>query len=368
MRLGSGSGLLLGAATLAAGCHSQSLDTQNGRCGPTPHLLASAAVFPAPDAASERALLAGMAVGGSDLFFAVGATWADPRNLVAVPASAGALMQVSTFGSTPKQLATGYDFGWTPLVMPTAVIVGVTSASSIADPGILSVPRNGDPAVPLVALTYDSLLTLPVTDGTSVYFTANAGVESVPLAPGASPAVPTQLSSEYPIGLGVFGQRLLLLLSSGQVEGIPIGASDAGTGSRDAGTGEASLGAGFADPVPDSLIPCGADACWMAGGAIEQMDPAEGEVTALASLAGGPVAAPSTLLYDGTNFFVLGSSGSYAANAAIARVPAKGGAPVVVATLPPSSRGLAVDDACVYFGTSTGIFSLLKDAEGVVVP
>lgn len=363
MRLGLGWGSFVGVtAMLAAGCHGQSLEPQNGRCGPTPHLLASAAVFPAPDAASERAVLAGMAVDGADLFFAIGATWADPGNLLGVPASPGALMQVSTFGGTPQQIATGYDFGWTPVVTPTSVIVGVTSASSNVDPSILSVPRNGDAAVPLVALTYDSLFTVPVTDGTSVYFADDAGVESVPLAPGASPAAPTQLSSQYPVSLGVFGQRLLLLLASGQVEGIPIGAGDAGAA-------DAPLGAGFADPVPQSLIACGATACWMAGGAIEQMDPAGGTVTALASLAGGPVADPSILLFDGTNFFVLGSAGSYAtANAAIARVPAKGGAPVVVATLPPSSAGLAVDDACVYFGTSTGIFSLLKDAEGVVVP
>jgi hypothetical protein len=353
------SGLLLGAAaTVAMSCHGESLEAQNGRCGPTPHLLASAAVFPAPDAAGYQSEIAGMAVDGADLYFsaAIGPIGPAPAQ---APTMTGALMHVSTFGGAATQMASGYVFAAPAVVTPTSVIVEATNTSSI---NILSVPRSGGAAAPLVTLIDDTLLTQPVTDGTSVYFTASAGIESVPLAPGASPAVPAQLTSEYAASLGVFGPELLLLLGgNGQVEGSPLGPSDAGS--------ETLLGTGFAAPVPNSLIACGTNACWIAGGAIEQMDPAGGTVTALASLPSGPLAQPSTLLYDGTNFFVLGTTGPYiTANAAIARVPAKGGAAVIVATLPPLSAGLAVDDACVYFGTSTGIFSLLKDTEGVVVP
>lgn len=360
LSLGWGS-FVVAAAALAVGCHSQSLEAQNGRCGPTPHLLVSAAAFPAPDAGGYGPGIAGMALDGSDLYFAVMLAPIGPAPAQA-PTMAGALMHVSTFGGTATQIATGYVFPRTPVVTGTSVIAEATTVSSTASSiNILSVPRSGGAATPLVTLIDDTLLTLPVTDGTSVYFTASAGVQAVPLTPGASPAIPAPLSSEYPVSLGVFGQRLLLLSSAGQVESIPIGSSDAGSG-------ETPLGSGFADPVPDSLVACGADACWMAGGAIEQMDLAGGTATPLATLS-GPVADSSTLLYDGTNFFVLGTSGPYTtANAAIARVPAKGGAPVIVATLPPLSTGLAVDDACVYFGTSTGIFSLLKDSQGVVVP
>ena len=120
--------------------------------------------------------------------------------------------------------------------------------------------------------------------------------------------------------------------------------------------------------MPETLIACGSGACWLAGGEIEKMDPAAGSPASVGSLP-GPVANPSVLLFDGTSFFALGTTGPYAtANAAIARVPQQGGGPVIVATLPPSSAGLAVDDACVYFSTSTGLFSLLKNSQGVVVP
>ena len=91
-----------------------------------------------------------------------------------------------------------------------------------------------------------------------------------------------------------------------------------------------------------------------------------GPVAALATLT-GPVAAPSGLAFDGTNFFVSGQSGPSAGSSAIVSIPGGGGAEVVVAMLP-SSSAIAVDDACVYFSTSTGIFSLLKSATGAVIP
>jgi hypothetical protein len=74
----------------------------------------------------------------------------------------------------------------------------------------------------------------------------------------------------------------------------------------------------------------------------------------------------SYLLFDGTDFFIIGRQGA-TQTTSIARVP-PGGPPVIVATLPYQSSGLAVDDACVYFGTPTGIFSLHKGAQNVVVP
>ena len=60
--------------------------------------------------------------------------------------------------------------------------------------------------MPLVVLPGDELVPPPVTDGTSVYFaTASGTVDAVPLTPGASPPAPTQLTSDYAIGLGVSG-------------------------------------------------------------------------------------------------------------------------------------------------------------------
>ena len=230
VKLIGGSGLLLGvAAMVATGCQGETLNPQNGRCGPTPRLLVSAASLPGPDAGGESASVAGMAVDGSDLYFAVAIGWADPNNLLAEPTVPGALMHVSTYGGSATQIATGYVFFQTPVVTPTSVIVSAGSASSNTDVGILAVPRDGGAATLLTTLSDDVLLTLPVTDGTSVYFTDGAGVEAVPLASAGSPANPTRLSPEFPISLGVFGQRLLMLLATGEVESLPLGSGDAGT-------------------------------------------------------------------------------------------------------------------------------------------
>src|SRR6185437_15829735 len=125
------SGLLLGAAaTVAMSCHGESLEAQNGRCGPTPHLLASAAVFPAPDAAG--------------LYFsaAIGPIGPAPAQ---APTMTGALMHVSTFGGAATQMASGYVFAAPAVVTPTSVIVEATNTSSI---NILSVPRSGGAAAP----------------------------------------------------------------------------------------------------------------------------------------------------------------------------------------------------------------------------
>jgi hypothetical protein len=195
-----------------------------------------------------------------------------------------------------------------------------------------------------------------VTDGVSVYFVDSAGVESVPLdSPTAAPT-PTLLAAELPTGIGVFGQHLLLLEADGNVDSLPIGA-DAG--------GATTIGKGSA-AIPGSLVPCGASACWLGTGVIYQIDPATGPLTTLANLT-GPVAAPSGLAYDGTSSFVSGQSGPTATSSAIVSVSGASGAQVVVAMLP-SSSAIAVDDACVYFSTSTGIFSLLKSATGAVIP
>jgi hypothetical protein len=341
----------------AAGCHgADTLTPQAARCGATPRLLVSAASYWEADAGSGTASVVGMAVGGSDIYFSVVVDSTPP-----VPIRPGALMHVSTDSGAATQLVGGYEFQ-APVVTPTSVIVGVLDASSYAG-GILSVPRNGGAATPLLTFN-DELFLPPVTDGASLYFIDNAGVQSIPLAAGAAAASPTQLSSEQPLGgLGVFGQRLLLLSQAGAIEEISIGSRAAGA--------ETVLDVGTGDWVRQSLITCGVNACWLANGAVQEIDPIGGGVSTPASLSGGLVMNPMFFAFDGTNFFVLGTSTSTASgDMAIERIP-PGGAPVTVANLPSSQfslSGFAVDDACVYFTTPAGIYSLSSSAEGVVVP
>lgn len=349
--------LLGGMGFVAAGCHgADALMPQTTRCGPTPRLLVSAASYWPADAGAPVASIVGMALDGSDLYFSV----------VLPPAAAvpqGALMHVSTNTGAVTQLADGYEFQ-TPIVTPTSVIVGVIAPSTYLG-GILSVPRNGGAATP-VATFNDGLLRYlpPVTDGTTVYFVDSAGVQSVPLTIGAAPASPTQVASGHPSGLLVSGQRLLLL-TEGTFMQIPIGSGDAG--------GESLLAVAPPGELPGSLIPCGANACWLTNDTLGddtvlQIDPTSGVISTLASVSGGPAADADLFAFDGTNFFVLGTSAGSAA-AAIERISPPGGAPVIVANLPSfyDAGPFAVDDACVYFSTPAGIYSLSSSAESVSV-
>jgi len=341
------------ACILMAACSSNgNLTSQNGRCGPMPNLLVSSASLPGADAGSGH-FIVGMALDGSDLYFSVGT---DPYSGSVFP---GSLMHVSTLGGPATQLASGYQFQ-APVVTSTSVIVGANSPSTFTG-AILSIPRGGGAPTPLVDLGNDELVTRPATDGTTLYFAANAGVQSVSLTPDPSPALPTMLSSDNASGLGLFGQTLLVLVH-GRINGIPIGSS--------AGGAEVQLAVPPGPPASASqpLIACGANVCWVAQ-TIEQMAPAGGPVTTPVNLPNEPYLAPPSLLSDGTNFFVVVSPGNSYNNTAIERAPLQGGAAATVATLSSSTvLGLAADDACLYFSTQTGIYSLLKSAEGVVIP
>jgi hypothetical protein len=348
---------LLGlAGIVAAGCHSSdTLTSPKARCGMTPTLVAGASSY-TPDGGAGINIVGGMAVDGSDLYFSVGFSL-----------SSGALMHVSTSGGAVKELASGYSFQ-APVVTPAGVLVGVTDSSSFTG-SLLSVPRNGGTATPLVDLGPDGLIAPPVTDGTSVYFvTAYGFVDAAPLTAGASPVAPTQLGSGHGAahGIAVAGQQVLV--NDGEISLLPIGGGDGGRGTvlRSSGVTE-----------PLSLSACGTDACWLMAGdvdTIERFDPVAGTVSPVPSLPDS-VASGAYLLFDGTSFFVVGSPGLAPVPSVytIERIPQQGGAPVAVATVPRSAiivsgNGIALADACLYVATSSGIYSVSTDAAGAVVP
>ena len=351
---------LLGSVGLgASGCDGgKTLVSQTSRCGPTPRLLVSATNYWPGHASDGTAYVAGMALAGTDLYYS--AVIPDSP----MPIKPGALMHVSTTGGAATQLEDGYQFQ-IPIVTPNSVVVGVIDGSAYLG-GILSVPRNGGAATPLATFDDEIFGSPPVADETSFYFVDNAGVQSVPLATAGAPAAPTQLASGQPNGLAISGQRLLLL-AQGTITQIPIGPGGAGT--------ETNLGYGPPGELRGSLIPCGANACWLTTAeigenAVQQIDPTSGAVSTVASMSGGPAPYPFYFAFDGTDFFVLAVSGSAPASAAIERFSGLGAAPVIVANLPPSyvnTGGFAVDDACVYFTTAAGLYSLSSSAEGVSV-
>ncbi len=350
--------LLGGVGIVVAGCHgADTLTPQTARCGPTPRLLVNATSYWPADAGAPTASIVGMALDGSDLYFSV----------VLPPAAAvpqGAFMHVSTNTGALTKLADGYEFQM-PIVTPTSVIVGVIDPSTYLG-GILSVPRNGGAATP-VATFNDELAQVrsrrSPTEPPSTSSTAPA-YSLFRSTVGAAPASPTQVASGQPSGLFVSGQRLLLL-TEGTFMQIPIGSGDAG--------GESLFAVAPLGELPGSLIPCGANACWLTNDGlgddtVRQIDPTSGEISTLASVSGGPAAEAELFAFDGTNFFVLGTSAGSAA-AAIERISPPGGAPVIVANLPSFNDAgpFAVDDACVYFSTPAGIYSLSSSAQGVSV-
>jgi hypothetical protein len=353
VKIVGGLGLLAtGAVSVAvsisvAGCHSASLVTDNGRCGPNPKVLVSAGSYPQmSDAGGVPFTVGSMTLDGSDLYVVL-----DPAS---PGSSAGEVMRVSTHGGSPVLLAAGYLFD-RPAFTPTSVILEYLDSNAGAA-SIAAFARDGNGGGALANFSSSALGAPPVTDNASVYFVDGGGVESAPVEPAATPPAPTLLATDFPTSLGIFGQRLLMLQPDGSADSLPL-ATDGGAAT--------ALGKGSA-AVPGSLVSCGASACWLGTGVIYQADPVAGPVAPLATLT-GPVAAPSGLAFDGTNFFVSGQSGPSAGSSAIVSIPGGGGSQVVVAMLP-SSSAIAVDDACVYFSTSTGIFSLLKSATGAVIP
>jgi hypothetical protein len=344
-----GVGRSLGAAAiLLAGCHGQPLGSAvasdaGGPCGPTPQLLVGASSYFGVYAGSEGNNLS-LALGGGDLYLAP---------LVQSGTQPGPLMRVPTRGGPAVELASGPGFRSPPLVTATSLLVTEWDANQL-----LAVPLGGGAAVPL-ATARGEFYAGPVTDGTSVYFVDDGGLEIIPAAPAAAPVAPTKpLGGTDPLALGVGGSRLVMFFYGGVVESLALPAADGGPAT--------ALGTWPEADGVSSTIPCGAKVCWLAGSAIEAIDPVAGDPAAMAVVPDA-VFEPSALLFDGTDFFVMGSSRTADATL-IVRISPESGTAVIVVNLPFASGGLAVDDACVYFGTPSGTYSLLKSAEGAGVP
>jgi hypothetical protein len=98
-------------------------------------------------------------------------------------------------------------------------------------------------------------------------------------------------------------------------------------------------------------VRCGETLCWMSGpplnARLRQLE-RDGSVTTLA----GDLSQPHDLVFDGTSFFVSTGGGGLA----LYRIPATGGQPVLIHGAANLSS-LALDDACLYWSSATGIYS-----------
>jgi hypothetical protein len=267
----------------------------------------------------------------------------------------GSLLRIPLAGGQPTQMASGALFQ-RPIVTPTSVIVGDLAFFTAADAGasatVLSFPLSGGPPTPLVALSSsDQLITELAVDETYVYVgTWMTGVSAVPLDPDAGTAT-VPVSSNVPNVIGAFGQKLIMMFAQGAIDSVPH--------PPQANSPLTTLGKTV--PGPAHLISCGPNACWLAGSSLAQLDPLGGALTTIATLSGA-VGDPSDVVFDGANFYLAGNG---LTGSGIARISPDGRCAVVLVTMPLSDGpSVAVDDECIYWSNSQGIFSLAKTAEG----
>ena len=328
---------------------------QDGRCGPTPRLLVSASTYPVPASSGGLAVNVGaLRVNGAEVYYVIYIVQTD---FPSMPYLAGSVMRVPAGGGQPTQVATGYVFE-PPVFTPTSVILGEGNAyPNTGQMIIVSVPFDGGPPTTLATLTDgDSLLGDPVTDGTFVYFVDRGGVQAISLASASAGTAPMTLTSEVPSNIGIFATRLVMTFPQGSVESIPLPPGAAGM--------VTTLATGL-PPGAKDLMSCGSNACWLAGdSALEELSPMGGPTTTIATLT-GPLASVLNVVFDGTSFFVVGDADYPATTDNIETIPGNGGSPVVVVSTPSLGAGaIAVDDECVYWSSSKGIFSLAKTARG----
>ena len=326
----------------------------DGRCGLTPRLLVGASTFPVPADTGKALVTAGALVANaSDLYYVISAFGCHGQQ-GGCWSLAGSVLRVPLRGGQPTLVASGFIFH-KPVLTETSVILGEDNASVIDDSSaIVSIPIEGGAPTTIVTLANnDSLTTGPVTDGTYVYFADQSGIEAVPLAGGSTSPAPVTLAPSLSAAIGVFGQRLLFFLPQGDVDSVSL--------PPESNSPVTTLGTSAAGPT--DVMPCGADACWLGEGAEAMMriDPAGGPIAVMPLPS--DLARPLNVVFDGADFYIIdGGSGT---TERLGRMAADGSASVILATMPADGGGsVAVDDECVYWSNSLGIFSLAKTAEG----
>jgi hypothetical protein len=190
------------------------------------------------------------------------------------------------------------------------------------------------------------------TDGQNVYFAAQDGTKSVPLAGGAVQTLTTHTGA-----VAVVGSNVVIADSTAEgVFSVPTGGGPATT-----------LAANLSGDL-GPIVSCGSGVCWASAVEVSPSQQGTGTLTQL-----GPIGSPVTLLqdpglyvvyrlaFDGTEFFA--TTLADASPGFLVRIAGAGGAPVPIG---PGS-GLAVDDECLYLGdVPAGVYSVAKSNAGML--
>lgn len=268
--------------------------------------------------------------------------------LMSVPIRGGSVTTMLALSSDPH-----LDVG------SVRVIVTATSAIlhfmdvNTTNERIVRVPIQGGAATTLASS--NGMIGGFGADEHDVYFIDQGGTKAVPVDGGSVRLITAQLTAAQQTGgfgggLGVVGPNLIVTngAQGGAVVKVPI-------------QGGPPTMLATAQPNASFAMPCGSGTCWWMGatpagvagspgpGAIERLD-SIGNVTTLAQ---APYF-PWSLVFDGTDFFE--TVGCDICDGSLLRIPAGGGPSVAVG----SGTYAAVDDSCLYWSTSTGIFSTKK--------
>jgi hypothetical protein len=303
------------------------------KCGAVPTLLVDY-VLQVPDAGRTAVVMPDIAVNATDLYYLV--SWYEPVGSSA-PIT-GYLMRIPLGGGTAVRMASIHGDGSQSApqllaVTPSAAIFGTGVGSDGGTDELVSVAAKGGEAT--VLATTSGIATAIVTDDQNVYFVDHEGTKSVPLTGGTIRTLGPVVFS-----IGVAGQKLYLAgatLSSVPVQGGPITvvASD-----------------------QSSMFPigCGSTVCWLdSDGQLMRLGPGGTPVVLFQGFT-----EPHALVFDGNDFFfTVGASGL-----ALFRVPSAGGTGAVVES-EVGITGLALDEACIYWSSISGIWSLARSTADV---
>ena len=322
-------------------------------------MLVDASTLPVPVDAGpvSQVGVAGITATTSDLYYAVSALMAGlPGRFLG-----GSFMRVPLGGGPSTLVASADLFVNRPVLTATRLIV---TASNPDGYSIISVPLAGGPPTTVLKLPTEVAVGNGLaTDGTYVYFAGMGRVPSVQAvalpADSGSPPTMTLIAAtgvQVPDGLTVLGQQLIVALSQGGIESVPLPPRPNSPVTMLADCGRAAW-AGY-----KGFFACGSNACWLDDdGTLNEISPS-GNVATKIPAQTGPLGSPFDVAFDGTSFFMMGSRG-------LVRFPADGGDPVILVNTPntASSAAVAVDDECVYWSNPQGIFSLAKVAQGSIL-
>lgn len=346
-RVGPAIALCLLAAT---GCGSASVaDAGNARartCGSQPKQLVAKTTYIPSDAGGLGIQVPVLGVNATDLFYLLNI---DTPLSPALPSGAveGQLWRVPLGGGPPIQLVVtpgGNGGGGQSLAVTDAGAIFSTDPQGAYEgtPSVLMTigPEGGAPKVLATAVGRIGPI---VTDGVNAYFADyGEGIKRVSLTGGPV----TVLSSSSVAAMSVSGGRLYVADANlpADVLSIPV------EGGREEIIAQ-NLSAAW-DPMV-----CGTAVCWLSEvGSFDwglfRLNPDAGAPDLLAH----GIMEPLTMLFDGKYFFVTSGGGGLQ----IWRISAASGAldaPVIGGGI----NGLAMDDSCVYWSSSDGIYSVARE-------